>query len=363
MPPRSDAAEEEPGVLIIGAGLIGTSIGLALTAAGRRVHLIDRVPSHALIAASLGAGLVDPPRHISLVVVAVPPAVTATVVAQSLHDYPEATVTDVASVKSPVLRQVRATGVDDRRYIGSHPMAGSHRAGPLTARSDLFVDRTWVITAETGAEAIRVEDVRQLAVACGARIELMEPAEHDVAVAEVSHVPQILSSLMAGNLADVEASHLRLGGQGVRDVTRIAASDPGMWTQIITANRAAIQAELIKLSAALDEISSHLDSPMSVTQFMARGLAGARALPGKHGRTAADYAHVVVEIPDSPGALARLFADVEAAGVNVEDLGIEHDRSREMGYMNIAVEQAKADALAEAMAQAGWRLKPGVEQA
>ncbi len=370
MPPTSETVDRtkpgqagEPGVLIIGAGLIGTSIGLALTAAGRRVHLSDRIASHALIAAGLGAGLVEEPHDIGLVVVAVPPAVTGAVVAQSLHDFPAAAVTDVASVKSPVLRQVRSTGVDARRYVGSHPMAGSHRNGPLTARADLFVDRTWVIAAGDGADPDAVATVRRLAATCGARIEVMDPAEHDLAVAEVSHVPQILSSLMAGNLAGVDPSHLRLGGQGVRDVTRVAGSDPGLWTQIITANRAAIRTELIKLSAALDELSAHLDSPMAVAQFLQRGLAGARALPGKHGRTAADYSRVVVAIPDSPGALARLFADVGTAGVNVEDLGIEHDPAREVGYMTIAVEPGEAEALARAMTVAGWTLKPGGDQA
>ncbi|MDR0284050.1 MAG: prephenate dehydrogenase/arogenate dehydrogenase family protein, partial [Propionibacteriaceae bacterium] len=230
-------------------------------------------------------------------------------------------------------------------------------AGPLTARADLFSDRTWVIAAHPAAETARVESVRALAAECGARVEVMDPAEHDLAVAEVSHVPQIVSSLMAGNLVGLDSAHLRLAGQGVRDVTRIAASDAGLWTQIILANAAAIRGQLARLAGALDDVRSHLDSPAAVEEFMVAGLKGARALPGKHGRTSADYDHVVIEIPDSPGALARLFADVGTAGVNVEDLAIEHDRTREVGYISIAVEPDKAAALARTMSAAGWTLR------
>lgn len=348
----------EPAVLIVGTGLIGTSIGMALTSAGYRVHLRNRTPSLALVAASLGAGTVDPPTEVGVVVVAVPPSTAGTMVAQMLNEFPAATVTDVASVKAPILEQVRAAGADLGRYVGSHPMAGSHQTGPLAAHGDLFVDRTWVIAVHPQADPASVDAVRRLAETCQARVEIMDPAEHDLAVAEVSHVPQIVSSLMAGNLTDVVPAHLRLAGQGVRDVTRIAASDETMWTQIVMANQAAIRAELAKLSAVLTQIEDHLDSPELVAEFFRHGAEGTRRLPGKHGRTADQFVYVVVEIPDSPGALARLFADVNAAGVNVEDLGIEHDRTREVGYIAIAVEPDKAESLTQAMTTAGWSLKP-----
>jgi prephenate dehydrogenase len=348
---------EHRGVLIIGTGLIGTSIGLALRAHGIPVFLRDRTSSHALVAAGLGAGVVDTGSDVELVIVAVPPSMASTVVAEALSEFPQATVTDVASVKSTVVDQVEALGADLSRYVGSHPMAGSHRSGPLTARADLFVDRTWVIAAHHHTDPTRVDQVRAIAEICGARLEMMDPTEHDRAVAEISHVPQILSSLMAGNLIEVEPSHLRLAGQGVRDLTRIAASDEQMWTQIIVANQDAIRVELMKLSAALTNVSDHLDSVHVVSQFIRNGVEGTRVLPGKHGRTADDYVYIVIEIPDSPGALARLFADVDAAGVNVEDLGIEHDPSREVGFISIAGEAVKADDLAHSMARAGWRLK------
>ncbi|MDR0848447.1 MAG: prephenate dehydrogenase [Propionibacteriaceae bacterium] len=351
---------EPESILIIGTGLIGSSIGMALTPR-HTVFLKDALSSHALVAASLGAGVVDAPHDVSVVIVAVPPSLAAQVVVRALTDYPEAIVTDVASVKGVILDQLRAqganSGLDLSRYVGSHPMAGTERSGPLTARGDLFNERTWVITPHESTAPDTIETVRQLAEECGARVVTMRPDEHDIAVAEVSHVPQIVSSLMAGNLTGVQPAHLRLAGPGVRDVTRIAGSQPGMWTQIITANKDAISTELRRLARTLDALVDHLESPEDVEAFMSKGVFGTKALPGKHGRRAEDYAHVVVEIPDSPGALGRLFADVGEAGVNVEDLAIEHDETREVGYMSIAVEPEKAAGLEQVMVTKGWVLK------
>ncbi|MDR0991041.1 MAG: prephenate dehydrogenase/arogenate dehydrogenase family protein, partial [Propionibacteriaceae bacterium] len=159
-------------VLIIGAGLIGTSLGLALRQAGRTVYLSDRQTEIAVAAATLGAGTVYPaqpmpdpaeleadpaglgpdsgesaaaPSPIELVVVAVQPDQVAAEVAAALLRFPDATVTDVSSVKGSVLAELIERGSDIRRYVGSHPMAGSQRSGPLAARADLFRDRTWVI--------------------------------------------------------------------------------------------------------------------------------------------------------------------------------------------------------------------------
>ncbi|MCL1922557.1 MAG: prephenate dehydrogenase [Propionibacteriaceae bacterium] len=345
-------------VLIVGTGLIGTSIGLALRERGYQVFLQDETPSHALVAAGLGAGEVEFCDQADMVIVAVPPSHTPKIVAEALAAYPGATVLDVASVKAPILDELMAMGIDLSRYVGTHPMAGSHRAGPLTARADLFEDRTWVVTPHIAAEVNRIDQVHALVRDCLAEVEVMDPTEHDMAVASISHVPQIVSSLMAGNLTEVPSHHVKLAGQGVRDVTRLAASDELMWSQIITANQDAIFEQLEKLASSLDEIRGNLDSEKAVESFLKAGALGARTLPGKHGHVLADYVLVTVEIPDSPGALAKLFADVEQAGVNVEDLSLSHDRTREVGFISISVLPDEAEALASTMTEAGWSLKP-----
>lgn len=345
--------------LVIGAGLVGASVGCALTRAGVTVHVTDKVSSHARVAASRGAGTIRKPDSaaVRLVVVAVPPAALAEVIAEALRTYPNATVTDVGSVKGTILASLRGTGLDLSRYVGSHPMAGSQRVGPLTASPDLFLDRTWVVTPHDTSSAHAVLDVQELARLTGARRVTMGAAHHDEAVAQVSHLPHLVSVLMAGRLTELPAEHLRLAGQGVRDVTRVAGSDPQLWRQIIIANKVAVRLELAALQADLAAWTDALDDPDRVTALLERGREGTRALPGKHGLAAMDYAHVVVEIPDEPGSLARLFADIERAGVNVEDLSIHHDADREVGYLSVQVSPERSADLRQAMVAAGWTLR------
>lgn len=346
-------------VVIVGAGLVGASIGRALVAAGRRVHVEDRVPSHAMVAASLGAGSVEAASadDVTLVVVAVPPDATSAAVADALVRFPRAVVTDVASVKSRVLRELVEAQVDVARYCGSHPMAGSHHTGPLTADAELFVDRTWVVTPHRRMDPAAQQVVEALVTDCGARVVEMLAENHDEAVAQVSHVPQVMSSLTAGHLRSVPATHLALAGQGIRDVTRIAGSDPVLWRQIIGANREAIRAELIAVRDDLDALLADFDDPQAIEDFIARGRVGAMSLPGKHGAPSRATVAVVIAIPDEPGALARLFQDIEAAGVNVEDLQIEHDPERQVGYLAVQVLPEGVEPLTAAMQSSGWHLR------
>jgi prephenate dehydrogenase len=346
-------------VLVIGAGLVGASVAQALTRAGLHVHLQDKVASHAHVAASRGAGTTDSPdrAEVRLVVVAVPPKALPAVIADALTTYPQATITDVGSVKGTVLAQLRASGLDLSRYVGSHPMAGSQRVGPLTASPDLFVDRTWVVTPHDTSAAQAVLDVNQVAELCGARKVSMGAAHHDEAVAQVSHLPHLVSVLVAERLTQVPPEHLRLAGQGLRDVTRIAGSDPQLWRQIIEANAVAVRAELTTLRDNLDALIADLDSDAGVLTDLERGREGTRALPGKHGLIATEFAHVVVEIPDAPGALGGLFRDIEAAGVNIEDLRIEHDLDRERGWLSVQVAPVRADDLTTVLTSAGWTVR------
>ncbi len=237
---------EQGTAVVIGTGLIGASLALALTASGHTVHLQDRTSSHARVAAGLGAGVLDAaePAVVDLVVVAVPPGAIAAVVLHSLQSYPRATVTDVGSVKAGVLDALWGLDVDLSRYVGSHPMAGSQHSGPVTARADLFEDRTWVVAPHRRSREESVQQVLALVRACGAREVVMDVDDHDAAVARVSHLPHLMSVLMAGHLTAVPQSDLLLAGQGLRDVTRIAGSDPGLWQQILSANATAVLAEL-----------------------------------------------------------------------------------------------------------------------
>jgi prephenate dehydrogenase len=352
-----------PAVVVIGAGLIGASIGCALTASGRKVHLRDAKISHARVAATLGAGTTDPPvrADVELVVVAVPPRAIAEVVTHALKTYPAATVTDVGSVKAGVLDALWSSEADLERYVGSHPMAGSQHSGPMTARADLFSDRTWVITPHRRSSPAAVQRVTELAQTCGAVTVVMDVDDHDSAVARVSHLPHLISVLMAGHLTTVPEHQLRLAGQGLRDVTRVAGSDPTLWEQIVGANSAAVLSELRSVSDQLSEVIKAVEAAPDSAELRAqleRGVRGTSKIPGKHGAPPVAYRQVVVAIPDTPGALARLFTDVGEAGVNVEDISIEHDQVRQIGYLALSVTPDQAPGLVAAMTAHGWDVQP-----
>jgi prephenate dehydrogenase len=345
-------------VLVVGAGLLGTSVGLALRARGVDVLLADAVEEHVRTASGLGAGrpAADGPAP-ELVVVAVPPDHLAPAIVTALTTT-SAVVTDVGSVKGAPLAAVaeRVAPSALERYVGSHPMAGSERSGPLAASSVLFDGRPWAITPHAGASPEAVALVTALVEACGATPFTFTPEDHDVAVARTSHLPHVLAALVAGRLVEAPQQHLALSGQGVRDVTRIAAGDPRLWEQILTANTTAVTALLREVRTELDQVLDALESGSrpALNAILGRGVTGTTAIPGKHGGPAVAETGVFVVVPDHPGELARLFADVGESGVNVEDVRIDHDPGRPVGLLEITVAADRADHLVEALAARGW---------
>lgn len=362
-----------PTVRVVGTGLLGTSVGLGLAASGVRVLLSDPSPTALALARDLGAGRAatdaDDP-DVGLVVVAAPPDVTAAAVVDALAAHPDAVVTDVASVKAGVLAEVAARGGDLERYVGGHPMAGRERSGPVAARGDLFVGRPWVVCPGPKAAAGPLDVVRRLALALGAVPVVMAADEHDASVAVVSHVPQVAASLVAARLRAAPDGALGLAGQGLRDVTRIAGSDPLLWAQILAANAGpvvevlrAVRADLDRVLDALASLEAEADAGgpaagarAAVAGLVADGNAGRERIPGKHGGQATRYAVLTVVVPDRPGSLARLFADIGDAGVNVEELTLEHAPGRAVGLVEVSVLPAVRDRIEAALAAAGWKV-------
>ncbi|MGH3446503.1 MAG: prephenate dehydrogenase [Nocardioidaceae bacterium] len=347
-------------VLVNGAGMIGTSVAMGLTRAGATVHLQDVNPTTAHVAASLGGGVDGPlttePR---LVVVATPPDQLGAEVATALHAHPAAVVTDVGSVKGSVLHSLRGVdvaGVDLSRYVGSHPMAGSERSGPLAAAADLFEGRTWALVPRPDCDPHAVQVVERMARACGASVVHMSAEEHDVAVARISHLPHVVAALAAGRLRDAPPAHLALSGQGVRDVTRVAAGDPRLWQQILTANAPALEGLLHQVRDDIDVLLGSLRTRdgTTVQRLLAAGVDGTTAIPGKHGQPTPTLTAVTVAIPDRPRALAELFADAGEAGVNIEDIRIDHDPSRAYGTVELDVAEQSAAELVQALRARDW---------
>lgn len=345
------------GVLIVGTGLIGTSMGMALRAAGVDVHLRDVDEMTLKEAVRMGAGTSETPAQpVALAVVAVPPAATGSVVAELLASGEAHYVTDVASVKELPAREVRAMAGEPGRYVGSHPMAGRELSGPGAALADLFEGRPWVLCPDERTDAQAVTRALAAAQAVGAAPVTMPAAEHDAAVALVSHAPHVVAALVAAQLSGAPAHEVRLAGQGVTDVTRVAAGDPGLWAQILGANAGAVARVLGRLRTDLDTVMSALTagSDESLRSMLAAGVAGRDRLPGKHGAPPVPYATVAVVLADQPGQLAALFADAERAGVNIEDVRIDHRPDQPVGLVELDVQVDAEGALARALREQGW---------
>ena len=344
-------------VHVVGAGLLGTSIGLAVARAGLEVWLTDSSREHVRTASGLGAGVPAPATGVpQLTVVAVPPDHIAQAVATALDR--GGVVTDVGSIKSLPLAMVadRVEEAQLRDYVGSHPMAGSERSGPLAATAALFDGRPWAIVPHVHSDAAAVALVEALALVCGAEPVRLSPVEHDRAVARTSHLPHLLAVLTAGQLAEALPEHLSLSGQGVRDVTRIAAGDPDLWGQILTANHAAVGELLTEVQGELAHLRTVLDrgDDDALREILARGVTGTQAIPGKHGGPVIAMASVFVSVPDHPGELARLFADVGEIGVNIEDLHIDHDPGRPVGLVELVVADVAAETLRTSLESREW---------
>ncbi len=341
-------------VLVIGCGLIGTSLAMALTELGVAVHLSDALSANVELAASRGAGSAEPVIDPALVVVAVPPSMTTTVVVQALATHRDAAVTDVSSVKSDLVEALSGTAGAER-FVGSHPMAGKERSGPMAATARLFEGRPWAVVALPESTPGAVRTVTRVATAIGAVPRTMDARTHDASVALVSHVPHLASVLVAGLLNDAPAGALDLAGPGLRDVTRIAGSVTGMWLDIFSGNASEVSRLLTTLRGSIDDALTALHTdPQGLEPLLDAGRAGTLLIPGRHGGASEKLAVVYVSVTDQPGELSRLMGDAGQSEVNIEDIRIDHELGRLVGQVEIAVDAIKADILVGALQARGW---------
>ncbi|MER5376842.1 prephenate dehydrogenase [Streptomyces sp. NPDC002553] len=356
--------------LVIGTGLIGTSAALALAQRGVTVHLEDHDPEQARTAAALGAGADAPPEGpVDVAIVAAPPAHVSSVLADAMRRGVARGYLDVASVKGGPRRELEALGLDLSTYLGTHPMSGREKSGPLAASADLFEGRPWVLTPTRDTDTEVLNLALELVSHCRAVPVVMDADAHDRAVALVSHMPHLVSSLVAARLENAEEAAVRLCGQGIRDVTRIAASDPRMWIDILSANPGPVADLLTDVAGDLEETVRALRSLQSsdeakrregaggIEGVLRRGNAGQVRVPGKHGSAPRAYEVVAVLIDDQPGQLARIFADAGLAGVNIEDVRIEHATGQQAGLVQLMVEPRSAGVLSAALTERGWAVR------
>lgn len=335
---------------MVGAGLIGTSIGLALDGTGVLLHDADPVVLATAVARGAGRAW-DGRERAALGLLAVPPVAVAPVLGE-LTGRADAWL-HVASVQVPVQAALERAGARLDRVCGTHPLAGKESAGPGAASAELFEGRPWALCPSPVTAPDVVEAAQALVAACGAVPVVLDAAEHDATVALVSHLPQVAASALAAVLAD-SGRPLGLSGPGLQDTTRIAASDPGLWQQILAENSAAVAPLVRLLARELAVAADRLDAGDGLPALLARGNAGRALVPVKRSSTDADFAVVRVRVADRRGQLAAVLVAASGAGIDVEDVRVEHLPSRASGVIELVVAADGRQRAGALLRAAGW---------
>lgn len=343
--------------VVVGLGLIGTSVALALRKAGWRVTGSDLDADRARRALELGAlDAVGHDDEADLAVVATPVR-SVPGVARALLEADASgrlVVTDVGSVKGEIV-----AAVADPRFVGGHPMAGSEQEGPEGAEADLFVGATWVLTPTTTTAERSFSLVSSVVTALGADVVALAPERHDQLVAVVSHVPHLAAAnlmALAADASEEQAALLRLAAGGFRDMTRIAAGDPAIWPDIFRDNATAVLAVLDALRERLDEarrIVAEGDRDALVA-LLERARYARRNLPARAPRPE-EVVEVRIPVPDRPGVLAEVTTALGELGVNVRDLEIAHSVEGDRGVLVLVVDAQAAPQARAALAERGYR--------
>ena len=343
-------------VRIVGSGLIGTSIGLALVQQGVSVQMVDSVPGSQALANDLvgGVEVIDP----QLVIFALPTSRLSLVIQHEISINPHSTFMDVGSVKTEVELYVKGFSGLSKRFVPTHPMAGREIGGAGSARADLFQGRSWILTPSEEIEQAAKDLVLELITMLGATPIELNAHAHDQAVAKISHLPQIAASLVAKQLIGTPAEWMELAGQGLRDTTRIAGSDEGLWKEIIFSNREELRGLLINLQSDVEAMIKALEDPTAIAELIAAGRRGKAAIPGKHGGVAREYSYLPIVIDDKPGQLGAIFNECAAMEVNVEDLNIEHSPGQLSALITLALSQPDAEKLSAHLSSIGWNVHP-----
>lgn len=353
---KSSQSGQFSSIKIIGSGLIGTSIGLALANKGVSVEMADIDPKAAKLANDLVASA--PAAAPEIVLYAGPSSGLKSALESEFKVNSASKFIDIGSVKTKSLLEVSQSSIPTGQFLATHPMAGREVGGAQSARGDLFQSRSWIyMPVDLDGSPVDADLVAAglwMIQALGASPVAMTAEKHDRAVALVSHLPQVTASLLAAQLRGADPQLLDLAGAGLRDTTRIAASSAALWDEILSSNSAELLPLLINLQSDLETFIERLRGSATISDLIEAGNQGRAKIPGKHGGAAREYALLPVVIEDKPGQLAALFDECASAKVNVEDLTIEHSPGQFTGLITLALSAKDAQVLQDHLTKSGW---------
>lgn len=350
----SDVASAGRRAIVVGTGLIGGSIALALTERNWVVSGVDRDPDRLDRAVELGAVAASGwDSEAEVVFVATPVNQIPDAAREALAET-SAVVTDVGGVKSSVV-----AAVDDPRFVGGHPMAGSEQDGIEGASADLFNGAVWVLTPVPDTDPAAFTLVRSIVTSLGAEVIEVSPDRHDQLVAVVSHVPHLTAAALmtiAVERSEEQRGLLRLAAGGFRDMTRIASGHPGIWPDICSANRDAIIETLDQLVGSLRQLQAMVadDSRETLLGALTRARHARNGLPSRSVRPE-ELAEVRVPVTDRPGELSGITTLATDLDVNIYDIEIDHSVEGTKGVLVLVVDSHLAERLVGGLMAMGYR--------
>ena len=348
-------------VHIIGAGLLGGSIALALSENGWQVSVEDATPESTAESVQKLAITNNPiEKHdIDVVIVSVPISFNADTIIRALNDYPNAIVIEISSVKTKSLPDVDANILEYSRFVSTHPFAGKESHGARNANVALFQDRVWAICR--GAYLTHTSKAVALNVLqdCGAIPVEIDMQDHDKVVAYTSHLPQILSTLLSSQMHSLSEELLRLSGNGLSDMTRLSLSSPDLWTEIVTnnADNLYVILEHMKTSITNFQVALSQENSEHIRKQFALGREQKKRLPGKHGEAFQEFGKIEVQILDKPGELAKLFNTAFMQEINIEDIRINHALGRNLAILEVFISKNDVSKFTELLLKDGWKVR------
>jgi len=311
---------------IVGVGLVGGSVGLAAKAAGWEVVGVD-APMVLEEAAALGAidraSTIKEARGVDLVVLAAPISRVADLVGDLAPT--DALVTDVASAKTRIVRAAEAAGLS--RFVGGHPMAGSQLSGVANAEADLFRGARYFLTptGRTDPEAYR--EVAGFVRDLGAVPTAVDPEKHDLLMAALSHLPHLMAVALLKVASDVSPEALSFAGPSFRDLTRVGASSPGLWSDILAENAPAVGEALAHFAGAMAQLGSEIQDRRKVEDRFRAARAAYDALGGILVEKSGHNVELAVPVENRPGVFAEVTTLMGSNGINILDLYVRHSNT------------------------------------
>ncbi|MCX5780601.1 MAG: prephenate dehydrogenase [Firmicutes bacterium] len=349
-------------VAIIGLGVIGASLGMALQAAQPDLEILGMDSDPETVEKALEIAAISRPLlnwelgGCEVVFIATPLRIIPQILRQ-IRDRldPDTIVTDVGSVKSWVMQQYEEYLSPGITAIGGHPLAGSDRSGVTGADQYLLQNAVYVLTPQPSTAAEKLESLRELLTGTGAQVIILSPAEHDQMVSKVSHLPHIVAASLMNNL-EAQPEAMRLAAGGLRDTTRIAASNPKLWEDILLLNGTAAVTEIDRLISQLQLYRQAItgNDPTKLGQYLRAAQSMRKNLPISRNSllTSAD---VVAIVPDKPGIIGILGNLLGDAGININDIQIMGVRDENEGSIRLGIPQSQVQAALQLLKENGIR--------